>query len=146
MMATGRQPAIGETLAFSLVVTACGLAQGMDLPGSVLPFILRNVTLAGIDSVNGPQEVRVEAWWRLARDLDLKKLARTTQTVCLAEVPEVVAACSRARCRAAPSSTSTPEPAARQPIRIARKSNMSQADLNETAPAWLAFPVSRRVC
>jgi acrylyl-CoA reductase (NADPH) len=72
------------------VVTACGLAQGFDLPGSVLPFILRNVTLAGIDSVNAPQEVRIEAWSRLARDLDLNKLARTTQVVGLAEVPNVV--------------------------------------------------------
>ena len=54
------------------VVTACGLAQGLDLPGSVLPFILRNVTLAGIDSVNAPQEARIEAWSRLARDLDLQ--------------------------------------------------------------------------
>jgi acrylyl-CoA reductase (NADPH) len=71
------------------VVTACGLAQGLDLPGSVLPFILRNVTLAGIDSVNAPQEVRVEAWSRLARDLDPGKLARTTQVVGLAEVPAV---------------------------------------------------------
>src|SRR6266568_8023519 len=57
------------------VVAACGLAQGIDLPATVLPFILRNVTLAGIDSVNAPQGVRVEAWSRLARDLDLKKLA-----------------------------------------------------------------------
>ena len=72
------------------VVTACGLAQGVDLPGTVLPFILRNVTLAGIDSVNAPQEARIEAWSRLARDLDLKKLARTVQVVGLAEVPEVV--------------------------------------------------------
>lgn len=72
------------------VVTACGLAQGADLPGSVLPFILRNVTLAGIDSVNAPQEVRIQAWSRLARDLDLSKLARTTQVIGLAEVPEVV--------------------------------------------------------
>lgn len=72
------------------VVTACGLAQGMDLPGSVLPFILRNVTLAGIDSVNAPQEARLQAWSRLARDLDLSKLARTTQVVGLAEVPAVV--------------------------------------------------------
>lgn len=72
------------------VVTACGLAQGVDLPGSVLPFILRNVTLAGIDSVNAPQEVRIGAWSRLARDLDLGKLARTTQVVGLAEVPDVV--------------------------------------------------------
>jgi len=72
------------------VVTACGLAQGMDLPASVLPFILRNVTLAGIDSVNAPQEARLQAWSRLARDLDLGKLARTTQVVSLAEVPAVV--------------------------------------------------------
>ncbi len=72
------------------VVTACGLAQGLDLPGSVLPFILRNVTLAGIDSVNAPQEARIQAWSRLARDLDLRKLARTTQVVGLAEVPAVV--------------------------------------------------------
>jgi len=72
------------------VVTACGLAQGVDLPGSVLPFILRNVTLAGIDSVNTPQEARIEAWSRLARDLDLKKLARTTHEVGLADVPDVV--------------------------------------------------------
>jgi acrylyl-CoA reductase (NADPH) len=71
------------------VVAACGLAQGMDLPASVLPFILRNVTLAGIDSVNAPQSVRVEAWARLARDLDLGKLARTTQVVGLAAVPAV---------------------------------------------------------
>lgn len=71
------------------VVTACGLAQGTDLPASVLPFILRNVTLAGIDSVNAPQQLRVQAWSRLARDLDLSKLARTTQVVGLAEVPAV---------------------------------------------------------
>src|SRR5438105_13344765 len=72
------------------VVTACGLAQGLDLPGSVLPFILRNVTLAGIDSVNAPQAVRLKAWSRLARDLDLGKLARTTQVVALDQVPAVV--------------------------------------------------------
>ena len=69
------------------VVASCGLAQGHDLPASVLPFIFRNVTLAGIDSVNAPQAVRVEAWSRLARDLDLKKLAETTQVIGLAEVP-----------------------------------------------------------
>ena len=72
------------------VVTACGLAQGLDLPASVLPFILRDVTLAGIDSVNAPQHVRVEAWSRLARDLDLAKLARTTQVIGLADVPAIV--------------------------------------------------------
>lgn len=72
------------------VVTACGLAQGLDLPGSVLPFILRNVTLAGIDSVNAPQDVRIKAWSRLASDLDLNKLARTMEVVGLAKVPDVV--------------------------------------------------------
>lgn len=72
------------------VVAACGLAQGMDLPASVLPFILRSVTLAGIDSVNAPSEAREQAWTRLAKDLDLSKLARTTQVVGLAEVPVVV--------------------------------------------------------
>jgi acrylyl-CoA reductase (NADPH) len=71
------------------VVAACGLAQGLDLPATVLPFILRNVTLAGIDSVNAPQEVRAEAWLCLARDLDLKKLAPTATVVGLAEVPDV---------------------------------------------------------
>jgi acrylyl-CoA reductase (NADPH) len=71
------------------VVAAFGLAQGVDLPASVLPFILRNVTLAGIDSVNAPQPVRLQAWSRLASDLDLDKLARTTQVIGLAEVSEV---------------------------------------------------------
>jgi acrylyl-CoA reductase (NADPH) len=71
------------------VVAACGLAQGMDLPASVLPFILRNVTLAGIDSVNAPRDVRLQAWSRLARDLDADKLARTAQVIGLADVPVV---------------------------------------------------------
>ncbi|WP_341887983.1 MDR family oxidoreductase [Variovorax sp. YR752] len=71
------------------VVAAFGLAQGADLPASVLPFILRNVTLAGIDSVNAPQPARLQAWSRLASDLDLGKLARTTKVIGLAEVPDV---------------------------------------------------------
>jgi acrylyl-CoA reductase (NADPH) len=74
------------------VVAACGLAQGMDLPASVAPFILRNITLAGIDSVNAPKPVRVEAWDRLARDLDLEKLASTVREVGLDDVPAVAAA------------------------------------------------------
>lgn len=69
------------------VVAAFGLAQGADLPGSVLPFILRNVTLAGIDSVNAPYAAREQAWTRLATDLDLGKLARTTKLIGLAGVP-----------------------------------------------------------
>jgi acrylyl-CoA reductase (NADPH) len=72
------------------VVTACGMAQGVDLPGTVLPFILRNVTLAGIDSVNAPRQARTEAWSRLARDLNLNKLGRTVRQVGLGEVPDVV--------------------------------------------------------
>jgi acrylyl-CoA reductase (NADPH) len=52
------------------VVAACGLAQGADLSGTVMPFILRGVTLAGIDSVMAPRALREAAWGRLARDLD----------------------------------------------------------------------------
>lgn len=73
------------------VVTACGLAQGMDLPGSVAPFILRGVTLAGIDSVMRPSADRVEAWARLARDLDMSGLAAMTTTATLADLPRLAA-------------------------------------------------------
>jgi len=61
-------------------VAACGLAQGMDLPASVAPFILRGVTLAGIDSVMAPMQKRKEAWRRLAQDLDMTKLSAMTET------------------------------------------------------------------
>jgi acrylyl-CoA reductase (NADPH) len=71
------------------VVTACGLAQGMDLPASVAPFILRGVTLAGIDSVMRPKADRVEAWSRLARDLDLAKLAAMTTHARLDDLPRL---------------------------------------------------------
>ena len=67
------------------VVTACGLAQGMDFPSSVAPFILRGITLAGIDSVMAPRAVREAAWARLARDLDTAQLERITREVGLAE-------------------------------------------------------------
>ncbi len=56
-------------------VAACGLAQGMDLPASVAPFILRGVSLLGIDSVMAPKPLRLEAWRRIATDLDHAKLA-----------------------------------------------------------------------
>jgi acrylyl-CoA reductase (NADPH) len=62
-------------------VAACGLAGGMDLPASVAPFILRGVSLIGVDSVNCPMPLRLEAWARLARDLDRGKLAEMTRTV-----------------------------------------------------------------
>ena len=67
------------------VVTACGLAQGMDLPGSVAPFILRGITLAGIDSVMAPLARRQRAWDRLARDLDPALLERMIEEVPLEE-------------------------------------------------------------
>lgn len=81
------------------VVAACGLAQGVDLPVTVLPFILRNVTLAGIDSVNAPHEVRVEAYSRLARDLDLDKLEKTVTEIGLGDVPSVAQAVLRGEIR-----------------------------------------------
>ncbi len=70
-------------------VTACGLAQGMDLPGSVAPFILRGVVLAGIDSVMRPKPDRIEAWDRLAKDLDLAKLAAMTSRATLEDLPRL---------------------------------------------------------
>jgi acrylyl-CoA reductase (NADPH) len=62
-------------------VAACGLAQGLDFPTSVLPYILRNIALLGIDSVMAPYEVRTQAWERLARDLDVSKLESVTQVL-----------------------------------------------------------------
>lgn len=67
-------------------VAACGLAQGMDLQSSVAPFILRGVTLAGINSVTVPHAKRVEAWRRLAADLPADKLEAMTTVVPLAAV------------------------------------------------------------
>jgi acrylyl-CoA reductase (NADPH) len=69
-------------------IAACGLAGGMDLPSSVAPFILRGVSLLGIDSVMAPKPRRQEAWDRLARELDLEKLAAMTRTISLDEAPE----------------------------------------------------------
>jgi acrylyl-CoA reductase (NADPH) len=68
-------------------VAACGLAQGLDLPTSMPPFILRGVTLAGIDSVMAPKAARVEAWERLARDLERGKLKAMTETRPISEAP-----------------------------------------------------------
>jgi acrylyl-CoA reductase (NADPH) len=67
------------------IVAACGLAQGMDLPSSVAPFILRGVTLAGIDSVMAPLAKREAAWQRLARDLDVKLLESMTEEIDLSQ-------------------------------------------------------------
>jgi acrylyl-CoA reductase (NADPH) len=82
-------------------VAATGLAQGLDLPASVAPFILRGITLAGIDSVMAPKERRVRAWARLAVDLDRGKLAAMTETRPLEDVialaPAVLAGQVRGR-------------------------------------------------
>ncbi len=82
-------------------VAACGLAQGMDLPTSVAPFILRAVTLAGVDSVMAPNAARVEAWARLARDVDKAKLAAMTVKRPAADVvalaPDILAGKVRGR-------------------------------------------------
>ena len=67
------------------VVTACGLAGGMDFPATVAPFILRGVTLAGIDSVMCPRADRLEAWRRLGSDLDISKLETISTEISLAE-------------------------------------------------------------
>jgi acrylyl-CoA reductase (NADPH) len=67
-------------------VAACGLAQGMDLPATVAPFILRGVTLVGVDSVNCPRPRRLEAWNRLATDLDIDLLEAMSTEVSLEDV------------------------------------------------------------
>ena len=67
-------------------VAACGLAQGLDLPTSVAPFILRGISLLGIESVYMPMARRLKAWERLPQDLDVKKLSSMTRTIKLADV------------------------------------------------------------
>ena len=83
------------------VVAACGLAQGMELPASVAPFILRGVTLAGVDSVYAPLERRRTAWQRLAVELPSDVIARNTQVVDLADAlalaPDLLAGRVRGR-------------------------------------------------
>jgi acrylyl-CoA reductase (NADPH) len=83
------------------VVAACGLAQGMDFPSSVAPFILRGVRLIGIDSVMAPRAEREEAWARLASDLDRGKLDAITTGLALAQAieraPDVLAGRVRGR-------------------------------------------------
>lgn len=73
------------TMKYRGVVAACGLAAGMDLPATVAPFILRGVTLAGVDSVMCPRAERLVAWQRLAADLDVEKLEKISQEVGLDE-------------------------------------------------------------
>jgi alcohol dehydrogenase/acrylyl-CoA reductase (NADPH) len=89
----------GETLASVLrqtryggAVAACGLAGGANLPTTVMPFILRGVSLIGIDSVMCPRAKRLEAWRRLAQDLPLDKLDAMTSIEPMAKLPELAPA------------------------------------------------------
>jgi acrylyl-CoA reductase (NADPH) len=75
-----------RSIAYRGTVAACGLAGGTSLPTTVLPFILRGVTLVGIDSVRAPQAERVEVWSRLAGDLSLEMLDAMTEVKPLSEV------------------------------------------------------------
>ena len=71
------------------VVAACGLAQGFDFPSTVMPFILRGVSLLGIDSVYHSIEGRKEAWMRLEKDINLEHLTKMTQVISLDDVDQV---------------------------------------------------------
>ena len=71
------------------IVTACGLAQGMDFPATVAPFILRGITLAGIDSVMASRAKRIAAWEYLAKLLSTRLLEQITQTISLNECPQI---------------------------------------------------------
>jgi acrylyl-CoA reductase (NADPH) len=105
----GAIDAVGSTTLANLLsmtryggaVAACGLAGGMDLPGSVAPFILRGVCLYGIDSVMCPVDRRREAWKRLESDLDRQKLAMITREISLSDVfgvaPDILAGRVRGR-------------------------------------------------
>jgi acrylyl-CoA reductase (NADPH) len=77
------------TTRYAGAVAACGLAGGMDFPATVAPFILRGVTLYGIDSVMAPLKLRMQAWQRLASDLDAAKLEDITHDIGLAQAIEV---------------------------------------------------------
>ena len=81
------------------IVAACGLAQGFDLPATVMPFILRGVTLAGIDSVMAPLVLRQQAWGRLAGALDARALDLITEEVPLDEAIAKAAALLEGRVR-----------------------------------------------
>jgi acrylyl-CoA reductase (NADPH) len=72
-------------------VAACGLAQGFDLPATVMPFILRGVRLLGVDSVMAPKAKRLKAWDRLARDLDPAKLDAIGQEIGLGDAIDAAA-------------------------------------------------------
>ena len=99
--AAARSPTYSRRSRYDGAVAACGLAQGSDLPTTVMPFILRDVTLAGVDSVLAPREKREAAWGRLATDLDLAKLNNMASRARLEDVPslavEILAGKARGR-------------------------------------------------
>ena len=92
---------ICASLKYGGTVAACGLAGGMDLPATVAPFILRGVTLAGVDSVMCPRDKRITAWQRLEKDLDIEKLNTIFEEVSLSEAidiaPDILAGKVRGR-------------------------------------------------
>lgn len=92
---------VAAQVCYGGAIAATGLAQGLDLPATVLPFILRNLALYGVDSVNAPMALRRQAWSRLARDLDVTILESMVHEVGLAEVinlaPEILAGRIRGR-------------------------------------------------
>ncbi len=81
------------------VVAACGLAGGMDFPASVAPFILRGITLAGVDSVMCPRDDRLEAWRRLSQDLDIGRLDLLTGEIGLSQAIDRAGALLEGRIR-----------------------------------------------
>ena len=81
------------------VVAACGLAGGLDFPATVAPFILRGVTLVGVDSVMCPRADRLDAWRRLSQDLDIEKLEALTEEIGLTQVIDRAAALLDGRIR-----------------------------------------------
>lgn len=86
-------------LRYGGAVAACGLADSMELPTSVAPFILRGITLYGIDSVMAPMERRERAWGRLARELDLERLESMTTEIGFDELPATAEAILDGRVR-----------------------------------------------
>jgi acrylyl-CoA reductase (NADPH) len=88
-----------STTRYGGAIAACGLAGGMDLPVTVVPFILRGVSLLGIDSVMCPLDLRCEAWKRLEAGLDRDKLKSMTSEIGLAEVIPVAGRIMEGRVR-----------------------------------------------
>ena len=86
---------------YGATVTACGLAQGMDFPASVAPFILRGIQLIGVDSVMAPRERRIAAWSNLALEMQAATLEKMVHEISLAEAldwaPKILAGAVRGR-------------------------------------------------